>query len=56
MRMTRDLLMTTRSEPLKTYLDKERISGLNEDNWKQLPRLRMTGNGTLWALMISLDL
>ena len=48
--------MTTRSEPLKTYLSKDRISGFNEDNWKQLPSLVMIGNGTSWALMISLDL
>ena len=48
--------MTTRSEPLKTYLAKDKISGFNEDKWKQLPSLIMTGNGTSWALMNSLDL
>ena len=56
MRMTGELLMTTRSEPLKTYLVKDRISGFNEDKWKQLPSLIMIGTGTSWALMISLDL
>ena len=56
MRMTGELPMTTRSEPLKTYLAKARISGFNEDKWKQLPSLIMIGNGTSWALMISLDL
>ena len=56
MRMTGELSMTTRSKPLKTYLAKDRISGFNEDKWKQLPSLIMIGNGTSWALMISLDL
>ena len=56
MKMTGELLMTTRSEPLKTYLAKVRISGFNEDKWEQLPTLIMIGNGTSWALMISLDL
>ena len=56
MKMTGELPMTTRSEPLKTYLAKERISGFNEDKWKQLSCLIMIGNGTSWALMISLDL
>ena len=56
MRMTGELLMTTRSEPLKTYLAKERISGFNEDTLKQLPSLIMIGNGTSWVLMISLDI
>ena len=56
MRMTGELPMTTRSEPLKTYLAKARISGFNEDKWKQLPSLIMIGNGTSRALMISLDL
>ena len=54
--MTGELPRTTRSEPLKTYLAKDRISGFNEDKWKQLPSLIMIGNGTSWALMISLDL
>ena len=48
MKMTGELPMTTRSEPL--------ISGFNEDKWKQLPTLIMIDNGTSWALMISLDL
>ena len=48
--------MTTRSEPLKISLARERISGFNDDKWKQLPCLVMIGNGTSWALMISLDL
>ena len=48
--------MSTRSEPLKTYLAKDRISGFKEDKWKQLPTLIMIGNGTSWVLMISLDL
>ena len=48
--------MTTRSEPLTFYLAKDRISGFNDDKWKQLPFLIMIGNGTSWALMISLDL
>ena len=56
MKMTGELTMTTRSEPLKTSLAKDRISGFNEDKWKQLPSLIMIGNGTSWALMISLDL
>ena len=46
--------MTTRSEQLKTYLAKDRIAGFNK--LKQLPCLIMIGNGTSWALMISLDL
>ena len=56
MRMTGELPMTTRSKPLKTTLAKDRISGFNDDKWKQLPSLIMTGNGTSWALLISLDL
>ena len=56
MKITGELLMTTRIEPLKTYLAKDRISGFNEDKWKQLPTLIMIGIGTSWALMISLDL
>ena len=57
MRMTGELPMTTRCEPLKTslartgYLDLTKIF-----KWKQLPCLIMIGNGTSWALMISLDL
>ena len=56
MKMTGEQLMTTRSENLKTYLAKDRISGFNNDKWKQLPCLIMIGNGTSWDLMISLDL
>ena len=56
MKMTGELPMTTRSELLKTTLAKDRISGFNDDKWKQLPSLIMIGNGTSWALMISLDL
>ena len=56
MKMTGELPMTSRSEPLKSYLAKDRISGFNDDKWKQLPCLIMIGNGTSWALMISLDL
>ena len=56
MRMTGELPMTTRSEPLKTRQARERISGFNDDKWKQLPCLIMIGNGTSWALMISLNL
>ena len=55
-KMTAELPMTTWSEPLKSYLAKDRISGFNDDKWKQLPFLIMIGNGTSWALMISLDL
>ena len=54
--MTGELPMSTRSEPLKTYLAKDRILGFNNDNRKQLPALIMIGNGTSWTLMISLDL
>ena len=47
MKMSGELPMTTRSEPLKTYLAKDRIFGFNEDKWKkQLPTLIMIGNGT----------
>ena len=56
MKMTGELLMKTRSEPLKTKLARDRLSGFNDDKWKQLPSLIMIGNGTSWALMISLDL
>ena len=56
MKMTGELPLTTWSEPLKTYLAKNRISGFNNDKWKQLPCLIMIGNGTSWALLISLDL
>ena len=56
MKMTGELQMTSRSESLKSYLAKDRISGFNVDKWKQLPCLIMIGNGTSWALMISLDL
>ena len=56
MRMTGELPMTTRSEPWKTSLARDRISGFNDDKWKQLPWLIMIGNGTSWALMISLGL
>ena len=53
MRMTGELPMKTRSEPLKTRLAKDRIPGFDEDKWKQLPSLSMIVNGTSWALMIS---
>ena len=33
-----------------------KFSKFNDDKWKQLPALIMIGNGTFWALMISLDL
>ena len=56
MKMMGELPMTTRSELLKTTLAKDQISGFNDDKWKQLPSLIMIGNGTSWALMISLDL
>ena len=56
MKMTGELPMTTRSEPLKSYLAKDRISGFNVYKWKQLPCLIMKAKGTSWALMISLDL
>ena len=56
MKMTGELLMTSRSEHLKTYLAKDRIAGFNNNKWKQLPCLIMIGNETSWALMISLDL
>ena len=56
MRMTGELPMKTRSEPLKTRLAKDSKSGFKEDKWKQLPSLIMIGNCTSWALMISLDL
>ena len=56
MKMTKELLMFTWSERLKNYLAKDRIFGFNDDKWKQLPCLIMIGNGTYWALMISLDL
>ena len=54
--MTGELPMTTRNKHLKTYLAKDRISGFNDNKWKKLPCLIMIGNGTSWALMISLDL
>ena len=56
MKMMGEIPMTTKSELLKTTLAKDRISGFNDDKWKQLPSLIMIGNGTSWALMISLDL
>ena len=56
MKMTGELPMKTRSEPLKAYIAKDRISGFNDDKWKQLPALIMIGIGTSWVLMISLDL
>ena len=46
MKMTGELLMNTRSEHLRTYLAKNRISGFKNDKWKQLPCLNMIGNGT----------
>ena len=51
MKMTSKIPMATRSEHLKTYQAR-----FNDDKWKQLPCLIMIGNGTSWALMISLDL
>ena len=56
MKMTGELPMQTLSEPVKTRLARDRLSGFNDDKWKQLPALIMIGNGTSWALMISLDL
>ena len=56
MKMTGELPMKSRSELLKTYLAKDRISGFNDDKWKQLTALIMIGNRTSWVLMISLDL
>ena len=55
-KMTGEILMETLSEPLKTRLARDRLSGFNDDKWKQLPSLIMIGNGTSWALMINLDL
>ena len=55
-KMTKELFVTTQSKPLKSNLAKNRISGINDNKWKQLPCLIMIGNGTSWALMISLDL
>ena len=43
MKMTGELPMTTRREPLKSYLAKDRISGFNKDKRKQLPCLIMIG-------------
>ena len=48
--------MITPTEPVKTRLARDRLSGHDEDRWKQLPALVMIGNRTSWALMISLDL
>ena len=56
MKMTGELPMKTLSEPVKPRLARDRLSGFNDDKWKQLPSLIMIGNGTSWALMISLDL
>ena len=56
MKMMGELALTTRSELLKTTLAKDRISGFNDDKWKQLPSLIIIGNGKSWAIMISLDL
>ena len=56
MKMTGELPIKTLSEPVKTRLARDRLSGFNDDKWKQLPVLIMIGNGTSWALMISLDL
>ena len=56
MKMTGELPMKTLSESLKPRLARDRLSGFNDDKWKQLPALIMIGNGTSWALMISLDL
>ena len=46
MKMTGELRMTTQSEPLKTYLTKDRISGFNDEKWKQLPCIIIIGNET----------
>ena len=56
MKMTGELPMQALSEPVKTRLARDRLSGFNNNKWKQLPALIMIGNGTSWALMISLDL
>ena len=56
MKMTGELPMKTLSDPVKTRLARDRLPGFNDDKWKQLPALIMIGNGTSWALMISLDL
>ena len=48
--------MIAPTEPVKTRLARDRLSGHDEDRWKQLPALVMIGNETSWALMISLDL
>ena len=48
--------MKTLSEPMKTRLARDRLPKFNDDKWIQLPALIMIGNGTSWALMISLDL
>ena len=55
MKMTGELPMEALSEPVKTRLARDRLPGYCEDKWKQLPSLIMIGNGTSWALMISLD-
>ena len=44
MKMMGEIPMTTKSELLKTTLAKDRISGFNDDKWKQLPSIIMIGN------------
>ena len=56
MKMTGEIPMIALTEPVKTRLARDRLSGHDEDRWKQLPALVMIGNRTSWALMISLDL
>ena len=56
MKMTGELPMNPSIELLKTKLARDRLSGFDDDKWKQLQSLIMIGNGTFWALMISLDL
>ena len=56
MKMTGEIPMIAPTEPVKTRLARDRLSGHGEDRWKQFPALVMIGNGTSWALMISLDL
>ena len=36
-KMTGELHVTTQSEPLKSYLAKDRISGFNNDKWISCP-------------------
>ena len=50
-----DRLPIIENQIISTVLDKNIISGLKEDHWKQTPGKIMIGHGISWTLIISIN-